>query len=81
MSGEAGRLTKVLTVGVMGVLEGRGPRSMELVGNGDREAVMGGSGRVSADACLEELREPVPVRSGGIFSPSSSSSSSIDGKC
>jgi hypothetical protein len=49
-SGDAGRLTKVLTVGVMGVLEGRGPRSIELVGNDDWVAVVGGSARVSGDA-------------------------------
>lgn len=64
-AGDAGRLLKVSIVGGMGVLEGRGPGSMGRAGN---------RGGMNGDLPALE-----PVGTDGSFSPSCSSSSSMDG--
>lgn len=72
-AGEAGRLAKVLIVGGIGVLDGRGPGSMGRAGNGFGCANSCGGN----PSCLPMLE---PVGRDGSFNPSASSSSSIDGK-
>lgn len=79
--GELGRLWNVSIVGGIGVLDGRGPISMGKLGNGLGWNMGGTAFACDMDGFLLE-RDPellVPVGCEGIFNPSISSSSSIEG--
>lgn len=80
-AGDAGRLINVSIVGGIGVLDGRGPRSMGRTGNGFDGTNGGRSARSSRGVCGPERDPvlPVPVGTEGSSSPSISSISSIDG--
>ena len=84
LAGEPGRLWNVSMVGGMGVLDGRGPRSMGSTGNG-LGCTNGGEEEVACRSAIDiaperESSPLVPVPSVRSLSASISSISSIEGK-
>lgn len=80
--GEAGRLANELMVGVLGVLEGRGPGSMGRIGKLLNTPPSLRVSRETAEVLMAIGRTPTPpVGTEGSCNPVISSSSSIDGKC
>lgn len=80
--GEAGRLAKELMVGVLGVLDGRGPGSMGSMGKLLNIPPSLRVSRGTADVLIAVGRTPTaPAGTEGSCNPLISSSSSIEGKC